>query len=99
MHLVEKHESPTIVQSSIEILSRSDDIVKQQEEGLLIVELVAGADANASASKEPESQGVHSSVDVQNEKNVTNNNDIQWNSDIQCKNDINSALRQYASLR
>jgi hypothetical protein len=30
--------------------------VKQQEEGLLIVELVAGADANANASKEPESK-------------------------------------------
>ena len=67
--------------------------MKQQEEGLLIVELVARADANASASKEPESQGVHSGVDVQNEKTVTDN------SDIQCNNDINSALRQYASLR
>lgn len=73
MHLVEKQESPTIVQSSIEILSRSDDIVKQQEEGLLIVELVVRADANASSCKEPKSQGVHSGVDVQNEKNVTDN--------------------------
>ena len=42
--------------------------MKQQEEGLLIVELVVGANANASASKEPKSQGVHSGVDVQNEK-------------------------------
>ena len=73
--------------------------MKKQEEGLLIVELVVGVDANASASKELESQGVHSSVDVQNEKNVTDNSDIQWNSDIQCNNDINSALRQYTSLR
>ncbi|GLJ39262.1 hypothetical protein SUGI_0801160 [Cryptomeria japonica] len=77
MLLVEKQQSPTIVQSSIEILSGGDDNGKQQEEGLLIVELVDGADASASASKEPESQGVHSGLDVENEKIVTDNFSVE----------------------
>lgn len=77
MQLVEKQEPSTIVQSSIEILSGGDDNGKQQDEGLLVVELVDGADASASASKEPESQGVHSGLDVENEKVMTENFSVE----------------------
>lgn len=73
-----KLESSAMTFSSMEIPSGGDDIGKQQDTGMLIVDSVDNADPSASAHKESEAGAVQPiGLNTDNDKNTVNNSSLE----------------------
>lgn len=73
-----KLESSAMTFSSVEIPSGGDDICKQQDTGMLIVDSVNNADPSAPVVKESEVEAAQSiGLDTENDKNTVSNSSLE----------------------
>lgn len=78
MHQSNKLESSAMTFSFVELPSGGDDIGKQQDTGMLIVDSFDNVDPNASVLKESEAEAVQSvGLDTENDKNTLKNSSLE----------------------